>query len=221
MNARAPLAIVATAAIGAYVLSRLADEQSAPIFDQEPAADDTAPAPLWSGFDLAPPVDLAAPDVAYDLAADLEAINNLGFTVQKTSTWKPPATAAPYLETIAKAEADNGLPAGLLARVLHQESRFRQDIITGKVKSPAGALGIAQFMPATAKERGVDPLNPTSAINGAAGYLASLFDRFGDWTKAIAAYNWGQGNVARKGLDRAPAETRAYVAQITKDVNLS
>ena len=220
MNPSASLAVVATAAIGAYVLARLAKEQGAPVFDLEPAPDDEQPAPLWSGFDLAPPVDLAAPGVAYDLAADLEAVNNLGFTVPKQSTWKPPASAAPYLETIAQAEANNGLPAGLLARVLHQESRFRPDIITGKVKSPAGALGIAQFMPATARERGVDPLNPTSAINGAAGYLASLFDRFGDWTKAIAAYNWGQGNVARKGLDKAPPETRAYVAQITKDVNL-
>jgi soluble lytic murein transglycosylase-like protein len=220
MNPRASLAIIATAGIAAYLLAR--DQgQGASIFDTASPTDDTAPLPAWSGFDLAPPVDFAAPDLAYDLAADLEAINNLGFTVTRQPTWKPPAAAAPYLDTIAQAERDNGLPAGLLARVLHQESRFRQDIITGKVKSPAGALGIAQFMPATAKERGVDPLNPNSAINGAAGYLASLFDRFGDWTKAIAAYNWGQGNVARKGLDKAPPETRAYVAQITKDVNLS
>jgi soluble lytic murein transglycosylase-like protein len=220
MNARAPLAIIAAAGLAAYVLAGR-QKQGASLFDAEPAPDDTEPVPGPAGFDLAPLVDDPAPGLSYDLAADLEAINNLGFTVTRQTTWKPPASAAPYLDTIAQAERDNGLPAGLLARVLHQESRFRQDIITGKVKSPAGALGIAQFMPATARERGVDPLNPTSAINGAAGYLASLFDRFGDWTKAIAAYNWGQGNVARKGLDKAPAETRAYVAQITKDVNLS
>jgi soluble lytic murein transglycosylase-like protein len=220
MNARASLAIIATAGIAAYVLARK-QGQGASIFDTASPIDDTKPAPAWPGIDLAPPMDVAAPGFSYDLAADLEAINNLGFTVPRQTAWKPPAAAAPYLETIAQAERDNGLPNGLLARVLHQESRFRPDIITGKTKSPAGALGIAQFMPATARERGVDPLNPTSAINGAAGYLASLFDRFGDWTKAIAAYNWGQGNVARKGLDRAPAETRAYVAQISKDVNLS
>lgn len=219
MNPRASLTIIGTAAVAAYLLART-PAQGAPLVELEPANDDPDPLPAWSGFDLAP-VDTAAPAVSSDLAADLEAINNLGFTVTRQTAWKPPASAAPYLETIAQAEADNGLPAGLLARVLHQESRFRPDIITGKTKSPAGALGIAQFMPATAKERGVDPLNPTSAINGAAGYLASLFDRFGDWSKAIAAYNWGQGNVARKGLDRAPPETRAYVAQITKDVNLS
>ena len=134
------------------------------------------------------------------------------------SSWKLPAAAAPYAETIARAESDNGLPAGLLGRLLQQESGFRQDIIDGRTRSSAGAIGIAQFTPDTAKGAGVDPLDPVSAINGAGRYLRQLFDQFGSWPQALAAYNWGPGNVKRKGIAKAPPETRAYVARITSDV---
>lgn len=148
-------------------------------------------------------------------------INELGFTMPPVSTWTPPATATPYLDTINAASAANGLPDGLLARLLFQESRFRTDIISGQTRSPVGALGIAQFMPATAADLGVDPLDTTSSINGAARYLKSLYAQTGDWSKALAAYNWGIGNVKRKGLANAPPETRAYVADITTDIGLS
>lgn len=135
--------------------------------------------------------------------------------------WTPPAAAAPYLWDIAQAEIRYGLPNNLLARLLYQESRFRQDIITGRTKSPVGALGIAQFMPATAREMGIDPLNPAQAIDAAGRYLQRLHGRFGSWDKALAAYNWGQGNVARRGLDRAPAETRNYFSLILADLGLA
>lgn len=146
-------------------------------------------------------------------AAVLEAVGQA-----VTRAWSPPATAAPYLEDIRRAEVRYALPEQLLARVLYQESRFRPDIINGTTRSSAGAVGIAQFMPATAAELGVDPLNPASAIDGAGRYLRRLFDRFGNWSEALAAYNWGQGNVARRGLEAAPAETRNYLAEIRKDV---
>jgi len=82
-----------------------------------------------------------------------------------------------------------------------------------------GALGIAQFMPATAADLGIDPLDPFQAIDGAGRYLASLYRMFGNWTQALAAYNWGAGNVQRKGLTNAPAETVAYYSSILADVN--
>lgn len=132
--------------------------------------------------------------------------------------WTWPALAEPYRPTIASAAEASGVPTDLLARVLHQESRFRDDIISGRTRSRAGAVGIAQFMPATARQFGIDPTDPNQAIPAAARYLRQLFDRFGDWTLALAAYNWGQGNVARRGLDAAPKETRDYVADITRDV---
>lgn len=112
----------------------------------------------------------------------------------------------------------NGIPPEVLYKLLRQESRFRPDIIEGRTKSPTGALGIAQFMPATAIEwlGSVEAaLDPAKAIPGAARYLAWLQTKFGgDLTKAVAAYNWGIGNVQRKGLASAPKETRDYAMAI-------
>lgn len=130
--------------------------------------------------------------------------------------WRPPEK---YAATIAQAEQASGLPVDMLARLLWQESRYRDDIITGRVRSPAGALGIAQFMPATAREMGIDPLNPAQAIPAAGRYLARLYRMFGNWSEALAAYNWGMGNVQRRGLASAPRETRNYYSQILADVN--
>lgn len=125
-----------------------------------------------------------------------------------------------YRGAIASAEANHGLPDQMLARLLWQECRYRESIITGKVRSPAGALGIAQFMPATAAEMGIDPLDPFAAIDAAGRYLRSLYRQTGDWAKALAAYNWGIGNVKRKGLTAAPTETRNYFTQILADIGL-
>lgn len=158
-----------------------------------------------------------APVISLDSVQDLgETI--VSKTVNALQLWRAPEQ---YAGTIASAEQQYGLPAAMLERLLYQESRYRDDIITGRTKSPAGALGIAQFMPATAIEMGIDPLNPRQAIPAAARYLAGLYKRFGTWSEALAAYNWGQGNVSRKGLANAPRETRNYYGQILADVNAS
>ena len=117
------------------------------------------------------------------------------------------------------AEDQNGIPHDMLARLLYQESHYRADIIDGRTKSPVGALGIAQFMPATAQQLGINPLDPFQAIDGAGRYLASLYRQTSSWSQALAAYNWGIGNVTRRGLDSAPTETRNYYTQILADVN--
>ena len=126
-----------------------------------------------------------------------------------------------YAPLIAAAENEHGIPAGVLHRLLKQESHFRTDIITGATRSPVGALGIAQFMPATAKDEGINPLDPVASINGAGRYLAKLYQSTGSWQKAVAAYNWGVGNVKKKvtaygsnWLAYAPTETKNYVATI-------
>lgn len=147
------------------------------------------------------------------LAAVSEFVGGLMWSESKI----PPA----YLSAIREAEEANGLPRNMLARLLWQESRYRPEIIDGRVKSPAGALGIAQFMPATAAQYGIDPLDPYQAIPAAGRMLRELYNRFGSWDKALAAYNWGQGNVARKGLSAAPAETRNYYASILSDLGLT
>lgn len=135
------------------------------------------------------------------------------------SKWTPPEAAYKYLPTIYAAETAHRLPTGLLVRVLHQESAYRADIIEGDTRSPVGAIGIAQFMPATAQGRGVDPLDPIDSIWGAADYLEDLYTAFGSWPEALGAYNWGWGRVKRKGLLKAPAETIDYITKICRDVD--
>ncbi len=105
------------------------------------------------------------------------------------------------------------LPPEFFARLIYQESRF-----DAKAISPAGAQGIAQFMPGTAKERGLaDPWNPAEAIPASAAFLADLRAQFGNLGLAAAAYNGGPNRIAR-WLSRGgwlPAETVGYVRAIT------
>lgn len=126
-----------------------------------------------------------------------------------------------YASYITEIEQQYGIPHDLLARLLYQESAYKQKIIDGTVRSRVGALGIAQFMPATAADFGIDPLDPWQAIRGAGQYLAKLFRLFKRWDYALAAYNWGPGNMAKyiRGEKTVmPTETKNYVAQITTDV---
>ncbi len=137
------------------------------------------------------------------------------------SSWTPPARAQPYLGAIAEAETRYGLPHNLLARQLYQESRYRADIISGATPSAAGALGIAQFIPATAAQFGLDPTDPFASIDAAARYDRQLFDQFGSWDQVLAAYNWGEGKVRDRGLAAAPAETVAYYTGILGDLGIA
>lgn len=142
----------------------------------------------------------------------------LGVTLyRRVNSWKPPETAGPYLDDIQKAELQNGLPKNLLARLLYQESRYREDIISGELKSGAGAVGIAQIVPKW--HPNVNPLDPIASIYYAAGYLKQNIDKFGgSLEKGLAAYNWGPSNVLLKGLSEAPEETRNYYTEILNDV---
>lgn len=137
------------------------------------------------------------------------------------ASWIPPAAAAPYRGTIDAAEGQNGIPPLLLARLLYQESRFRADVIDGRVRSSAGALGVAQIVPRF--HPGVDPLEPHAAIWYAAQYLADNKRRFGSWAKALAAYNFGPTALSRVAaspnwLKFTPTETQRYVREILADV---
>lgn len=126
-----------------------------------------------------------------------------------------------YKYAIAAAEQAHGIPDGLLARLLYQESRYRSDIIDGTTRSSAGALGIAQFIPATAADMGINPLDPFQSIEGAARYLKIQYNSFGDWRLALAAYNAGPGNVRKHNGIPPFTETQKYVAEIAADVGLA
>ncbi|MFC6389249.1 transglycosylase SLT domain-containing protein [Methylorubrum zatmanii] len=114
------------------------------------------------------------------------------------------------IEDAAKAR---NLPVPFLTRLIWRESSFRVGVV-----SPAGAQGVAQFMPGTAKERGLtDPFDPEQAIPHAAHFLADLKRQFGNLGLAAAAYNGGPARVSAwlAGSGGLPAETRAYVVAIT------
>jgi Transglycosylase SLT domain/SPOR domain len=120
------------------------------------------------------------------------------------------ATLCGIVETSAQAQ---GLPVNFFTRLIWRESAFQPGAV-----SPAGAMGVAQFMPGTASERGLaDPFDPASAIPASAKLLADLEQRFGNLGLAAAAYNAGPNAVAGwlSGAGAMPIETQDYVLAIT------
>lgn len=131
-------------------------------------------------------------------------------------TTEPAAPALPawvpaeYRALVLDAATANGLPPTLLAALLRAESGFDPRAV-----SPVGALGIAQFMPATAASVGLaDPFDPTEAIPAAGRLLGDLVRRFGSVPLGLAAYNAGPGAVESHGGIPPYPETQAYVARI-------
>lgn len=114
---------------------------------------------------------------------------------------------------IESAARSHGLPSDFLTRLIWRESSFRSAVV-----SPAGAQGVAQFMPGTARERGLaDPFDPEQAIPEAAEFLKDLRSQFGNLGLAAAAYNGGPARVSAwlAGRGELPGETRTYVFRIT------
>ncbi|GAB5374007.1 MAG: lytic transglycosylase domain-containing protein [Acuticoccus sp.] len=115
---------------------------------------------------------------------------------------------------LMNAAADaHAVPRNFFIRLIHKESRFNPRAV-----SPVGAQGIAQFMPATARLRGLkNPFDPAEALFASASFLADLKARFGSWGLAAAGYNGGPGRVPRfvEGKIRLPRETVGYVYSIT------
>lgn len=110
-------------------------------------------------------------------------------------------------------EGKYGLPAGLLSSVAGTESGGDPFAVSTK-----GAKGPFQFMDGTARDlglKGMDVYDPHKSADAAARYLRYLLDATGgDLEKALASYNWGLGNVQKKGMDNLPSETRNYVPKV-------
>ena len=106
------------------------------------------------------------------------------------------ATKVPdeYAALIAAAAERWGVPPELLAAQINAESGFNPNAV-----SPAGAIGIAQFMPSTAQSMGVNPRDPASAIDGMAHLMSNYFKKYGSWTDALVAYHDGPGGVGSPG----------------------
>ena len=117
---------------------------------------------------------------------------------------------AHVLKAIDDAAREHGIDVALLRAVAYVESRFNP-----MAKSDKGAMGLVQLMPDTARELGVtDPFDPVQNARGGAKYLKRLIGRYGgDVGTALAAYNWGMGNVANSA-GKWPAQVQGYVSKV-------
>jgi soluble lytic murein transglycosylase-like protein len=118
----------------------------------------------------------------------------------------------PHVATAISMAQRYNLPPSIFLSLVQQESRFDPN-----ARSPRGAIGLGQLMPATARELGVNPLDPEQNLEGSARYLRRMLDQFGSMELALAAYNAGPGRVRRAG-NTIPniRETQRYVPSILR-----
>lgn len=114
-----------------------------------------------------------------------------------------------HLADAREAARRHGVPEDLFLRLVQQESGWNAGAVSNK-----GATGLAQLMPGTAARLGVDPADPQQNLDGGARYLRMMYDRFGDWKLALAAYNAGPEAVEKYGGIPPYAETTNYVRNI-------
>lgn len=122
-----------------------------------------------------------------------------------------PQTGTAWLDPIiSRASRKYGVDAGLIRAVIKAESGFNPNAV-----SHAGARGLMQLMPATARSLGVsDSFDPEQNVMGGTRFLKDMLQRYdGNVDSALAAYNWGPGNVDRRP-DRLPRETREYLVRV-------
>ena len=151
-----------------------------------------------------------------EAAVNLDAVAPIdGATESKAAAEAPLAelTTNEFCEALAEAAEASDIPVAFFARLLWQESKFKHD-----ATSHVGAQGVAQFMPRTAAEMGLDdPFDPRKALPASAKFLRKLHDQFGNLGLAAAAYNAGSGRIQNWLAKRGPLpdETRNYVRKIT------
>jgi soluble lytic murein transglycosylase-like protein len=132
-------------------------------------------------------------------------------TTHRTAAW-----AVPYERLIRQEAIRAGIDPELLLAVVRHESGFDPRAV-----SPAGAMGLAQLMPATARRFGVvDPFDPAQNLRGGARYLSFLLDRYaGDLTLGLAGYHAGEGTVDRYGGVPPYPETRRYISRVLGELD--
>ena len=114
-----------------------------------------------------------------------------------------------YLEVAKAAARKHGVPEEMFLRLVQQESGWNPGAVSSK-----GATGLAQLMPGTAARLGVDATDPHQNLEGGARYLRQMYDKFGTWKLALAAYNAGPGAVEEHDGIPPYEETENYVVAI-------
>lgn len=128
------------------------------------------------------------------------------------SQTRPLHVPAQYAGMVQTAAAAANISPALLAALVWQESRWNPNAV-----SPKGAIGLAQLMPGTARDLGVDPRNPMANLLGGARYLRQMLNRFGgNLENALAAYNAGPKRVQDARGVPAIRETQAYVRSVVQ-----
>ncbi len=119
----------------------------------------------------------------------------------------------PIESAVARASEKYSIAPELIKAVIKTESAFDPQAV-----SPVGAQGLMQLMPGTAKELGVEnPFDTEQNVMGGTRYLRMMLDKYdGDLDSALAAYNWGPGNLDRRGAEAMPEETRNYLTRVKK-----
>ena len=152
--------------------------------------------------------------ISWEIQAHEKALSQSGSVLKNSDL--PPMTL-PKSQYIAIAQQDAiaaGISPDYFVRQIEQESGFNPNSV-----SPAGAVGIAQFLPSTAAGMGINPWDPIQALQGAARMMANSARQYGgDYAKALAAYNGGSGtvqsavnNCGANWLNCLPGETRHYI----------
>src|SRR5262245_20542604 len=176
------------------------------------------PSAAFAAIGITPPILEAVRDPAWDPPAGTVSERERIFRafdpdIYRSGRVGEPLSLEDTCAVVADAAEEHKIPPALFARLIWQESRFRHEAV-----SRAGAQGIAQFMPATAAERGLDdPFDPLQALPASAQFLRHLTERFGNFGLAAAAYNGGPQRVRDwlAGRGELPKETRDYVLRIT------
>lgn len=197
-----------------------------PVPSNQTSAPSFAPSPFQMTLDQLKNLFVGQnqPSQAQNLQAVKGAVNTLSPTPTPTPGWDRGFvmnTPDQYIPTITDAGKTYNVPTNILSGALANESmQWNPNVISGKLNSPQGAQGIAQFMPTTAQGMGINPMNPDQAIHGMARLLASYYKRFGNsWENALAAYNAGPGNVEKYGGIPPFTETKNYVKNILLNAN--
>jgi hypothetical protein len=170
----------------------------------------------WSQNPVIPPTPRVTPKPATEPTETEPEIEKTEETVtekaEPAGLMKKPEKSA-ILNLIKKTAKAHGLDPALVRAVIKTESNYDPTAV-----SHAGAMGLMQLMPSTADDLGVkNPYDPVENVNGGVKYLKQLLDRYsGNVKKALAAYNWGPGNLEKYGSrGNMPRETRNYLRIVT------